>query len=46
LLKAPILLMGIGLLDENAHVAKEKVNLDNLHHGTPLAAHLHLELAK
>jgi acetylornithine deacetylase/succinyl-diaminopimelate desuccinylase-like protein len=45
LLRAPILLMGIGLPDENAHAPNEKLDLDNLHHGTLSAAHLYLELA-
>jgi acetylornithine deacetylase/succinyl-diaminopimelate desuccinylase-like protein len=46
LLKAPILLMGIGLPDENAHAPNEKLDLDNLHHGMLSAAHLFLELAE
>ena len=46
LLKAPILLMGIGLPNENAHAPNEKLDLDNLHHGTLAAAHLFLELAE
>jgi acetylornithine deacetylase/succinyl-diaminopimelate desuccinylase-like protein len=46
LLKAPILLMGIGLPDENAHAPNEKLDLDNLHHGMLSAAHLYLELAE
>jgi acetylornithine deacetylase/succinyl-diaminopimelate desuccinylase-like protein len=46
LLKAPILLMGIGLPDENAHAPNEKLDLDNLHHGMLSAAYLHLELAE
>jgi len=46
LLKAPILLLGIGLPDENAHAPNEKLNLDNLHHGMLSAAHLWLELAE
>ncbi len=45
LLKAPILLLGIGLPDENAHAPNEKLDLDNLHHGMLSAAHLYLELA-
>ena len=46
LLKAPILLMGIGLPDENAHAPNEKLDLDNLHHGMLSAAHLWNELAE
>ena len=46
LLKAPCLLMGIGLPDENAHAPNESLDLDNLHHGTLAAAHLFLELAE
>jgi acetylornithine deacetylase/succinyl-diaminopimelate desuccinylase-like protein len=45
LLKAPILLMGIGLPDENAHAPNEKLDLDNLHHGMLSAAYLFEELA-
>jgi acetylornithine deacetylase/succinyl-diaminopimelate desuccinylase-like protein len=45
LLKAPSLLMGIGLPDENAHAPNEKLDLDNLHHGMLSAAHLWNELA-
>jgi acetylornithine deacetylase/succinyl-diaminopimelate desuccinylase-like protein len=45
-LKAPILLMGIGLPDENAHAPNEKLDLDNLHHGMLAAAYLFEELAK
>ena len=46
LLKAPILLLGIGLPNENAHAPNEKLDLDNLHHGMLSAAHLWLELAE
>ena len=46
LLKAPILLMGIGLPDENAHAPNEKLDLDNLHHGMLSAVHLFEELAE
>lgn len=46
LLRAPILLMGIGLPDENAHAPNEKLDLDNLHHGMLAAAHLWDELAE
>jgi acetylornithine deacetylase/succinyl-diaminopimelate desuccinylase-like protein len=46
LLKAPILLMGIGLPDENAHAPNEKLDLDNLHHGMLSAAYLFEELAE
>jgi acetylornithine deacetylase/succinyl-diaminopimelate desuccinylase-like protein len=46
LLKAPSLLMGIGLPDENAHAPNEKLDLDNLHHGMLSAVHLWLELAE
>jgi acetylornithine deacetylase/succinyl-diaminopimelate desuccinylase-like protein len=46
LLKAPILLMGIGLPDENAHAPNEKLDLDNLHHGMLTAAYLFEELAE
>ena len=46
LLKAPSLLMGIGLPDENAHAPNEKLNLDNLHHGILAAVHLWNELAE
>ena len=46
LLKAPILLMGIGLPDENAHAPNEKLDLGNLHHGMLSAAHLWNELAE
>jgi acetylornithine deacetylase/succinyl-diaminopimelate desuccinylase-like protein len=46
LLKAPSLLMGIGLPDENAHAPNEKLDLDNLHHGMLSAAHLWNELAE
>ena len=46
LLKAPILLMGIGLPDENAHAPNEKLDLDNLHHGMLSAAYLFEELAQ
>ena len=46
LLKAPSLLMVIGLPDENAHAPNEKLDLDNLHHGMLSAAHLWLELAQ
>jgi acetylornithine deacetylase/succinyl-diaminopimelate desuccinylase-like protein len=46
LLKAPILLMGIGLPDENAHAPNEKLDLDNLHHGMLAAAYLFEELAE
>ena len=44
LLKTPILLMGIGLTDENAHAPSEKLDLDNLHHGMLSAAYLFEEL--
>ena len=46
LLKAPILLLGIGLPNENAHAPNEKLDLDNLHHGMLSAAHLWLDLAE
>ncbi len=46
LLKAPILLMGIGLPDENAHAPNEKLDLDNFHHGMLSAAYLYEELAE
>jgi acetylornithine deacetylase/succinyl-diaminopimelate desuccinylase-like protein len=46
ILKAPSLLMGIGLPDENAHAPNEKLDLDNLHHGMLSAAHLWNELAE
>ncbi len=46
LLKAPVLLMGIGLPDENAHAPNEKLNLDNLHHGMLSAVYLWEELAQ
>ncbi len=46
LLKAPSLLMGIGLPDENAHAPNEKLDLDNLHHGMLSAVHLWNELAE
>ncbi len=46
LLKAPSLLMGIGLPDENAHAPNEKLDLDNLHYGMLSAAHLWNELAE
>ena len=46
LLKAPVLLMGIGLPDENAHAPNEKLDLGNLHHGMLSAAHLWNELAE
>jgi acetylornithine deacetylase/succinyl-diaminopimelate desuccinylase-like protein len=46
LLKAPILLMGIGLPNENAHASNEKLDLDNLHHGMLSAAYLFEELAE
>jgi amidohydrolase len=46
LLKVPCLLMGIGLPDENAHAPNEKLDLDNLHHGTLASAHLFFELAE
>jgi acetylornithine deacetylase/succinyl-diaminopimelate desuccinylase-like protein len=45
-LKAPILLMGIGLPDENAHAPNEKLDLDNLHHGMLAAAYLFEELGE
>jgi len=46
LLRAPILFLGIGLPDENAHAPNEKLDLDNLHHGMLSAAHLWNELAE
>jgi len=46
LLKAPSLLMGIGLPDENAHAPNEKLNLNNLHRGMLSAVHLWDELAE
>ena len=46
ILKAPSLLMGIGLPDENAHAPNEKLDLDNLHHGMLAAVHLWNELAE
>ncbi|HWT77288.1 MAG TPA: dipeptidase, partial [Candidatus Methylomirabilis sp.] len=46
LLKAPSLLMGIGLPDENAHAPNEKLDLGNLHHGMLSAAHLWNELGE
>lgn len=46
LLRVPVLLMGIGLPDENAHAPNEKLDLDNLHHGMLSAAHLWGELAE
>jgi len=46
LLKAPILLMGIGLPDENAHAPNEKLDLDNRHRGMLSAAYLFEELAE
>ena len=46
ILKAPSLLMGIGLPDENAHAPNEKLDLDNLHHGMLSAAHLWMELSE
>jgi acetylornithine deacetylase/succinyl-diaminopimelate desuccinylase-like protein len=45
LLKLPCLLFGIGLPDENAHAPNEKLDLDNLHHGTLSAAYFLEELA-
>jgi len=46
LLKAPSLLMGIGLPDENSHAPNEKLDLDNFHHGMLSAVHLWNELAE
>jgi len=46
LLKTPILLVGIGLPDENAHAPNEKLDLDNLHHGMLSAAFLPEEPAR
>jgi len=44
-LKAPCLLFGIGLPDENSHAPDENLDLDNLHHGTLTVAHILDELA-
>jgi len=45
-LKTPLVLVGIGLPDENAHAPNEKLDLDNLHHGMLSAAYLFEELAE
>jgi hypothetical protein len=46
LLKPPILLLCIGLSDENAHTPNEKLDLDNLQHGMLSAAYLFEELVE
>lgn len=38
-LKAPVVLMGFGLPDQNAHAPNEKMNLRNYHRGIKSAAH-------
>jgi acetylornithine deacetylase/succinyl-diaminopimelate desuccinylase-like protein len=45
-LKTPLVLVGIGLPDENAHAPNEKLDLDNLHHGMLSAAYLLEELGE
>lgn len=43
-LAAPILLLGFGLPDENAHAPDERLDLDNFHRGIETIAHLYTEL--
>jgi amidohydrolase len=43
-LAAPILLLGFGLPDENAHAPDERLDLDNFHRGIETIAHLYAEL--
>lgn len=43
-LAAPILLLGFGLPDENAHAPDERLDLDNFHRGIETIAHLYREL--
>jgi len=45
-LKTPLVLVGIGLPDENAHAPNEKPDLDNPHHGMLSAAYLLEELGE
>lgn len=43
-LKSPIVMMGIGLNDDNLHAPNEKMELDNFHRGNAAAAFLMEEL--
>ncbi|MGH7406848.1 MAG: dipeptidase [Candidatus Methylomirabilales bacterium] len=43
-LGAPILLLGFGLPDENAHAPDERLDLDNFYRGIVTIAHLYREL--
>lgn len=46
LLKAPTILLGFGLPDENAHSPDEHLNLNNFHRGILSVSHYFNELAK
>jgi acetylornithine deacetylase/succinyl-diaminopimelate desuccinylase-like protein len=46
ILKAPVVLMGFGLPDENAHAPDENIHLENYFYGIQSAAHFYDEFAK
>ncbi|HET7152946.1 MAG TPA: dipeptidase [Candidatus Kapabacteria bacterium] len=46
ILKAPVVLMGFGLPDENAHAPDENIHLENYFYGIKSAAHFYDEFAK
>jgi acetylornithine deacetylase/succinyl-diaminopimelate desuccinylase-like protein len=45
ILKAPVIMMGFGLPDDNAHAPNEKLSLDNFHHGIDTSIYFMQELA-
>ena len=45
-LGAPVIMFGVGLPDDNAHAANEKLDLANFHNGVVATAHLYDEIAK
>ena len=44
--KIPVILMGFGLPDENAHAPNERIDLENYQNGILSVAHLYRELAE
>ncbi len=46
MLKVPVVLMGIGLPDDNLHAPNEKMDLDQFYRGIEAAAYLMEELGK